>query len=377
MNQPAQRLVGFVHHLRDEGFSIGIQEVMDMLSSLEFGSLTDKRYSHKVMRSLACNNQLDWQRFDQLFIDYWQATAETDDSKDMPPEPAQRGPSRAAATGIGGSSVENPNAMRDLSGLTGSGAGRQRTISKADFRFLNDSRAMREVEKLAELLAMQLNKRLRRKHHIQTHGRRVDLRHTLRRNLSHGGFPAQVYYKNRVREPLHIVILHDVSHSMAWNNPLLFRFARGLVRAFKNSEAFAFHTQLFRVTEYYREHSLHKMKQRLEARNHYWMGGTCIAESIDRFNREYASMTLKSDTVVMIISDGFDTNDPAYLAQELRLIKRAAKKIIWLDPMLGREGYDPDADSMRAAMPYIDRHASAHSLDSLKSTIDYIARECR
>ncbi len=374
--QPTERLVDFVHHLRDEGFSIGIQEVMDMLSSLQVSALTERNYSQQVIRSLACNSLDDWQRFDALFLQYWLLVEEEIDTlKAGDGQFSAR--QRASFTGIGGSSTESPNAMQELIGLTGSGAGRQRTISKADFRFLNDPRAMREIEKMAEHLASQLNKRLTHRRKIQPHGSRIDLRQTLRRNLSHGGLPVQLFYQHRRREPLHIVILHDVSHSMAWNNPLLFRFARGIIRAFKYSEAFAFHTQLSRVTEFYREASLQKMKQRLEARNHLWMGGTCIAESINRFNREYAAEILSAKTVMIIISDGFDTDEPGFLAQELKSIKKTAKKIIWLNPMLGRDGYDEDVKSIQAALPYIDRHAPAHSLDALKSTMNYIARECR
>ena len=345
-----------------------------MLSSLETRSLTDKRYSKNIIRSLACHSHYEWQQFDDLFLDYWQSIVEESDNPGI--NNWRRRP-RNKITGIGGSTLDNPDDMIDLTKLSGSGAGRQRTISKADFRFLNDHKATREIERLAEQLAMQLNKRIRRRHVIQSNGIKLDIRQTIRRNLSHGGLPVRAFYQNHCREPLHIVIMHDVSHSMAWNNPLLFRFARGIVRAFKTSEAFAFHTELFKVTEFYREQSLQRMKQRLEARNHLWMGGTCIAESIDKFNRHHAAKTLTSKTIFIIISDGFDTNEPDYLAHELMIIKKSTKKTIWLNPMLGRVEYDTYEESMQAAMPYIDRLAPAHSLESLKNTISYIAQECR
>ena len=107
------------------------------------------------------------------------------------------------------------------------------------------------------------------------------------------------------------------------------------------------------------------------------MGGTCIAESIDKFNQHFAKKTLTSKTIVLIISDGFDTNEPDYLARELEKLKRRCWKILWLNPMLGREGYDPDKKSMRAAMPFLARHDSANNLDALQNTINYITRECR
>ena len=79
----------------------------------------------------------------------------------------------------------------------------------------------------------------------------------------------------------------------------------------------------------------------------------------------------------IIISDGFDTNKPEQLVTELKLIQDMTKKIIWLNPMLGREGYNPNKGPINAAQPYIDKHAAAHSLESLKQVINYIAHSCR
>ncbi len=374
--QPVERLLGFIHYLRDEGYTVGISEITDILAGLDNGKLANRRHARNVIRALACQDADDWQRFNELFMDYWYVPEETIDTS-QPDNPAMRGHDRGSITGIGGSTEQLPEQLGGLTGLKGSGAGRQKTISKADFRFLNDRKAMLEVEQLAEQLAEQLNRRLRRKTRIRQSGVRLAIRQTIRRNLAHGGFPVKPCFRDRRREPLHIVILHDVSQSMAWNNPLLFRFARGIARAFRNSDIYAFHTQLFRVTEFYREQSLTVMKQRLEDRNHLWMGGTCIAESLGKFNYYHAARALTRHTVFIMISDGFDTNEPEYLARELARVRKAVKKIIWLNPMLGREGYEPDRNSMRAAMPFIDRHAPAHSLDALKSTMNYIAGECR
>ena len=81
------------------------------------------------------------------------------------------------------------------------------------------------------------------------------------------------------------------------------------------------------------------MRQQLEGRNHLWLGGTCIAESIRDFNENYARKFLKSNSIVIIISDGFDTNSPELLAEQLASIKQSKRKILWLNPMLGRKEY--------------------------------------
>jgi uncharacterized protein with von Willebrand factor type A (vWA) domain len=229
---------------------------------------------------------------------------------------------------------------------------------------------MREAEALAEKLAIQLKARTRMHRKIQSTGNRMDMRHTLRRSMSSGGVPLKPMFSVKYKKPPHLVLLHDVSHSMNWNNPLLFRFARGLIRACPDSEAFVFHTHLFCVTDIYREKSITQMREKLESNNHLWLGGTCIAESLEFFNKQHSQATLRKDSIVIIISDGFDTDAPDFLVEQLKKIKSNCKQILWLNPMLGREGITIDDDeTMLAAKPFVDQFAAAHSVDALRHVI--------
>ena len=189
---------------------------------------------------------------------------------------------------------------RDEAGV-GAGAGRQTTITKADFRFLNNRDAMRRIERLAEQLAARLPMRLGRRRKITRRTGQLALRPTLRASVRRGGLPLDPRYSMRKRELPRLVLLHDVSHSMTFNNPLLFRFTRGLVRRFGTAEAFVFHTRLFRVTPMYREVSLTRMRERLEENNWLWMGGTCIADSLAEFGEQYASSMRQTKTILIII----------------------------------------------------------------------------
>lgn len=368
------RLLGFVNHLRQEGYTIGVQETLDTMHALNLTALPEEDYTRHVLRSLTCRDHTEWRRFDELFRAYWFPERPDPGKKDTTPPHAQRRRLRSGGiAGIGGSSQEYEDTVRDMTGILGAGAGRQRTITRADFRFLNDRQAAQEAESLAERLADYWRRRLKRRFLISRHGRKIDMRRTLRGNLRFGGLPVNPLYLRRRREPPHIVILHDVSHSMAWNNPLLFRFARGLVRAFPASEAFAFHTRLFRVTPLYRERSLEIMRQRLEARNHLWLGGTCIADSLRYFLDHFGRLLLRPYTTVIILSDGFDTNDPVQLGKTLEFLKSRVKRIVWLNPMLGRDGYRPDDDFMRLVAPSMELLAPAHSVGALENAIRHMA----
>jgi uncharacterized protein with von Willebrand factor type A (vWA) domain len=366
------RLVGFINYLRQEGYTIGIQETLDSLRALHMPPLPDEDFTRHVLRTLTCRDHAEWLRFDQLFQSYWfPGSGDSITTATSQPKRSRRG---GGIAGIGGSSREYEDTVRDLGDMLGAGAGRQHTITKTDFRFLSDRLAAREAERLAERLAERWHKRLKRRSTVSRHGKKIDMRKTLRGNARFGGLPVNPLFTRRRREPPHIILLHDVSHSMAWNNPLLFRFARGLVRTFPASEAFAFHTHLFRVTALYRERSLEVMRQRLEARNHLWLGGTCIADSLRYFLDHYGRQLLRPHTVVLILSDGFDTNDPGQLGLTMKSLKSRVKKIFWLNPMLGRETYRPDDDFMRLVAPAIDQLAPAHSVAALEKSIDQLVR---
>jgi uncharacterized protein with von Willebrand factor type A (vWA) domain len=103
-------------------------------------------------------------------------------------------------------------------------------------------------------------------------------------------------------------------------------------------------------------------------------GGTRIGESLATFNRWHARRTINSRTAVMIVSDGYDTGEPDQLAAEMRRLRYRCRRIIWLNPLVGRHDYSPQARGMRAALPYIDLFAPAHNLESLAALEPYLAR---
>jgi uncharacterized protein with von Willebrand factor type A (vWA) domain len=104
-----------------------------------------------------------------------------------------------------------------------------------------------------------------------------------------------------------------------------------------------------------------------------WSGGTRIGESLAAFNRRYAAALLNRRAVVVIVSDGFDTGPPERLAAELAALRRRARRLVWLNPVLGRAGYRPVARGMAAALPHVDLFAPAHNLASLAALEPYLA----
>ena len=152
------------------------------------------------------------------------------------------------------------------------------------------------------------------------------------------------------------------------------RFLHAISLSFRQSEAFLFHTRLAHVSSALRERDPTRALDRLALMAQGIGGGTKIGESLATFNRWHARRVIHSRTCVMILSDGYDTGEPALLDAAMRAIRRRCRRIVWLNPLVGWEGYEPSARGMQAALPHVDLFASAHNIDSLAALEPYLAR---
>lgn len=364
-----RRFIGFVHLLREREFRIGVHEALDSLRTADQGAMLEQDRLRASLKSLLCSDPDEWRSFDELFDRYW-----------LPPNRTmwlQRGLGSARATAVDATEArsrgdvsqadraqDGDDADADAGGARG-GASRRESLAQGDFSMLVDDEERRQVERLAERIARAMRKRVVRRMRIDRLGRRVHLRRTIRRSLSYGGMPLNLAFRRRRRRLPRLVLLLDVSRSMSLYSLLFLRFARGMLAAFNDAQAFAFHTRLVSVTDTLRERDSERLREKLEIISLGWSGGTRIGESLERFNREYAATALGKRAVVIIVSDGLDTGAPELIAEQLAAIRRNARRIVWLNPLLGRPGYEPTAGGMQAALPFIDVFAPAHNLESL------------
>jgi uncharacterized protein with von Willebrand factor type A (vWA) domain len=244
------------------------------------------------------------------------------------------------------------------------GASSVESLATTDFRFLVDEKQKAAVERLAVRLAQRMRRRLMRRQRAQRQGQRLHLRATVRQSLRYGGLPLTPIFRTRRRRPPRLLLIIDVSRSMSLYSQFFLRFAQGLVGAFRDAAAFAYHTRLVPITDSLRQPDAMRVRTSLKLISQGWSGGTRIGECLQRFNADYGRL-LSSRSIVIVVSDGLDTGDPDDLAGELLRIKRRCRRIVWLNPLLGREGYEPRTRSMLAALPCIDLFAPAHNLESL------------
>jgi hypothetical protein len=147
------------------------------------------------------------------------------------------------------------------------------------------------------------------------------------------------------------------------------RFLLQFIYAFQNNfaktESFVFSTQLSHVTEYFKDHDIYDALDVIAKEVLDWSGGTRIGQSLSTFNEDWGSSMLDQRTVVIVLSDGWDTGDADLLEREMAELQRRAGRVIWLNPLMSNPGYQPLCRGMRTAMPYIEVFAPAHNLESL------------
>ncbi len=386
------RVGQFARLLRDNGFTAAQAETADAIRFLaESAEQTppSERTLREALRALYCSRRSELDRFDELFDAYWNRRVGRRRSRVSPGASAQQrsfGEHGAAASGgqglaqyfdwanssggegeqDGGDSEGDPDRL---------GGGRAAANSaKQDFGKITDPDEAERLLALAERLGARMRHRLSRRRREARRGRRINIRQTLRRSLPTGGVPLRLNRTTRREPPVNLVAFVDVSGSMDAYSMFFMRFVHALTGGTTRTEAFLFHTKLVHITGTLREADPVKMVEKMTLISQGWSGGTRIGAAIDSFNRLYANEFANSRTVVLILSDGYDTGAPDDLAASLGQLRRNCSKIIWLNPLLGRESYAPVAQGMAAATPYLDLFAPAHNLDSLMALEDALVR---
>jgi uncharacterized protein with von Willebrand factor type A (vWA) domain len=376
-----RRLAGFVRTLRDSGFAIGQAEAQDA-ARLVISPLAERpERLRSGMKALFASRHADLGRFDELFDAFWRGRGARQAAKvtaqglaSRSPRKFEAGPGAGQEIGDLRQSTDAPDgAAADGKGKQG-GASTHEGLTTKDLARLSGDRERGEAAEIAERFARALRARLTRRERARPRGLKLDLRATIRRSVARGGEPFDLKFKRRKPKPLRLVALLDASGSMESYVSFFTRFLHALSLAFRESEAFLFHTRLAHVSSALRERNPQRALDRLALMAQGVGGGTKIGECLSAFNRAHAKRVLHSRSCVMILSDGYDTGAPELLASAMRDLRRRCKRIVWLNPLTGRDGFAPSARGMQAALPYIDLFAPAHNLKSLAALEPYLAR---
>jgi uncharacterized protein with von Willebrand factor type A (vWA) domain len=368
-------VVRFAALLRRQSLPITPRQVMDAVRALDHLDLADREEVRLGLRAVLVTRPEEGTVFDRAFAAFWRLRTEADEVAEALAGPA------VPEDGAGTPEVESQGARRERLALEGWGevdeeesgeplgvpaASEAEALAARDFSTFS-AEQLDEVLRLTVRIARRLARRVsRRRRPVRRRGR-VDLRRTLRANLTRGEI-IELRYRQRKRRKVRLVLLCDVSGSMDLYSRFLLQFLFALQHVFARVETFTFSVHLTRVTDYLRARSYREVLRRLQDVRD-WSGGTRIGESLAEFNRHWSRLVDRR-TIVIVLSDGWDTGDPEVLATELLRIKRRAGRVIWLNPLLGNPSYEPLTRGMAAALPLVDHFAAAHNLAALRELAD-------
>jgi len=365
----ASAIVAFCRYVRQQGLSTGLPETLGALQAAALLGAANTDELKWGLRAVLCSSKEDWDLFEKSFRTFWERSRQEESTARPTPRGERRQATITAAIDRGrmpwvmstGSAADGSREPEGAQAVAGASA-RER-LSQADLSTLSQA-DLAVLERISARLFRQMSRRMARRRSCGLRGQ-VDLRRTIRGNISHGGDPIHLRFRRRRLRPYRLVTLLDISGSMSAYSMFLVKFLYALQRHFRQVDTFLFSTRLTEITGLFRASCLSDALAALGERPAGWSGGTNIGGSLREFNQLHGRKLRSADTLFIILSDGWDRGDVGALVRELGMVKRRVRKLIWLNPLLGLEDYQPITGGMSAALPHIDVFAPAHNLESL------------
>jgi uncharacterized protein with von Willebrand factor type A (vWA) domain len=355
------QLSQFAGALRGRGLVVTADQTADMARSLRLVDIAKRSQAEASLQALTVTDPSHIPIFREEFERFFHRLS--------PPMLVSRNPdktesSSGASLGLRGSvGSEEFDSVSDRAG-----ASAVETISKRDFSELDDD-DLAEARRLIMTMLWHPTDYRTRRWARSPHGRRPDMRRTLRRAVGPEGDMMMMSWKERNRKQRPLVIIADISGSMEAYSDIFLVFAHAAQRRLRDVEVFTFSTHLSRITEEMRRRDTKAALQSAAARVTGWSGGTQIGEALAEWNRHWSRRLARGGPVVLILSDGWDCGDPELLRTEMARLARSVHDVVWLNPLAARETYQPLTRGMQAVLPHVDHLLPAASVSDFQGVV--------
>lgn len=365
-----QQITDFCALLRQMGVNVTTTNQLSWCQSVELIDIGDRDAFYHTARTNLISQDTDRETFDLAFNLFWRyprtefeavdAESETSEPSSLQDLSDTSDEQDILEQWLDSETEEDTEGEEDDS----TAYSVEEVLSRKDFSEFTteDMEKAREiVAKLAAILAT----RLSRRKVVGKKGKIIDFRRSWRKSLTHGGEPLELIRKQQKIKKTKILLLCDVSGSMDCYAKFLIQFIYGMQKELKEVEVAVFSTHLTDITGLLRRKGLAEGLNEVADVVPDWSGGTKIGESLLEFYRQFAPSFSAYRTVVILISDGWDRGDVEVLRYSMEMLHRHAYRLIWLNPLLGSDGYQPICRGIRTALPYVDYFLPAHNLESL------------
>jgi uncharacterized protein with von Willebrand factor type A (vWA) domain len=359
-------VVTFGRVLREAGLEIGPGRLTDALRALDAVDLARRDDVYFSLRQTLVSRGDELAVFDRAFDAWFLRAPVLAPTREQAPEPVLQVVADPAGPAADVGDDEQDEDVLEL------GASGQELLRDKDFAELSDddlARLRDLIGRIARTRPLRRSRRTRR----DPLGDGLDVRGMIRRSLRTGGDPVDRPLRARKEVPRKLVLLCDVSGSMDRYARALLLFLHAAVGAGRGVEAFAFGTRLSRLTPDLATRDPMAALAHCTEEVVDWGSGTRIGASLREFNEIYGRRGLSRGAIVVIVSDGWEREDPALVGWEMARLARAAYAVIWVNPLKGNPDYQPLAGGIRAALPFVDRFLAGHNLRSLEELATVLA----
>lgn len=362
-----KNLIGFVRLLRSEGFSVGPHTSDRLVSAANLVGLEHHRHVRHAFRSVTATDRVQSERFDELFDSYFQSEMTYDLQTVVDSFTQTRKPSAALRIGAVGSDDQGADEETEEV-FEVLGASSIERLVDVDFADLSKEEAD-AVAKLLASMSWTVGSLRSRRWEPSATGSVPNLRRTLKEMVGPKSDLIPLAMSDRRPRQRPLIVLADISGSMERYSEMLLHFVHGAQSRFRRIETFVFATRLTRVTRQLKRRDVKQALRSVTDAVPDWSSGTKIGEAIHSFNRNWLRRVGSGGPVVLVISDGWDTGDPALLGAEMRRLHRSVHRTVWLNPLAGHVGFTPEARGMAAAVPHIDELVAGGTVRNLEELI--------
>ncbi|MGN6117097.1 MAG: vWA domain-containing protein [Nitrobacter sp.] len=370
--QMADNVVGFARALRAAGLPVGPGAVIDALNALRMIDIGNRADVFTTLESIFVTRHehalIFAQAFDLFFrvAEEWKNMLDSvplPDQAKKPPPPASRRVQEALAQPTISSESDAPQEQEIHLSVSD-----REVLQKMDFAQMSAAEIAEVTQAIAKMSLPQAELRTRRTQ-PDHRGHRLDLRRTLRGSLRTGGEIIDIRRLGLIDKPAPIVALLDISGSMSEYTRLFLHFLHAITDARKRVSVFLFGTRLTNVTRALRQRDLDEALAACSSAVEDWAGGTRIATSLHNFNKLWGRRVLGQGAIVLLISDGLEREADSKLAFEMDRLHRSCRRLIWLNPLLRFDGFEPKAQGIKMMLPHVDEFRTVHNLSSIKGLI--------
>jgi len=376
---PLPPLVALGRDLRAKGLPVGTGRILTFVRGVAAIGLTDRTSLYWTARSTMVASRADLDTFDATF-DAWFRSLRLDEGDelsfelDLPPDPEALEPGDDALADVEALSAAASwhHAEEDEEAAEGEDSALRLVASAVEilrsksFAYLNEEERQRVAKLIRELRVHVPIERTRRMR-SSNKGTVLDVRRTLRRSLRTQGEPFDRAWRSRRTRTRPLVLILDVSGSMAPYSRALLQFGYAAMAAGRRVEVFCFGTRLTRVTRVLRTKDPDRAMHEIGRIVADWEGGTRIGESLKSLLDGWSQRAALRGAVVVLCSDGLERGDPELLRTQMARLRRLAYRVVWANPLKGSPRYEPLARGMAAALPSVDVFLSGHNLESLEA----------